>query len=286
MGLVMLVASLLGYTVTTWAVAAAQQRAMPMPAPLPGQHPILAVMDRSVSGARLPVNGFMDGRPHGFGIFERWILRLGCFTARRPAPQCFASDVDLLVVAYPRRPVSKKYLRELKEYVSRGGKLLVLDSHKNDKSFIEDAGQLSLTRDQLDEPSAGELSDNATTNDLLEPFEMSIDCSTALEGTLHCAQGLTPVATGSALQVNGGRPFVWLDGHAVGAWRNFGQGLVVVIGYGDRFCDQQMGVTGDVEPDTELRNVYGWEYALVGEIVRGESLNPTKSGAASAGTKK
>ncbi len=285
-GLVMLVAALLGYTATTWGVAAAQQRAMPMPAPLPEHHPLLAVMDRSVSGARFPVNGFMDGRPHGFGVFERWILRLGYFTARRPAPYGFASDVDLLVVAYPRRPVSKEYLRDLAQYVSRGGKLLVLDSYKNDKAFIEDANQLSLIRDQLDEPAAGELSEHATTNDLLEPFQMSVDHSTALQGALHCAQGLKTVATSSALQVSGGESFVWIDGHAVGAWRKVGQGMVIVIGYGDRLCDQQMGVTGDLEPDAELRNVYEWEYALVRAILRGETPTPTKAGEASAGGKR
>jgi len=37
-----------------------------------------------------------------------------------------------------------------------------------------------------------------------------------------------------------------------------------------------MGVSGDAEPDAELRNVYQWEYALVRAIGGGESLNPTK----------
>ncbi len=273
MGLVLLVTALLGCTATTWTVAAAQQRAMPLPPPLPDRQPVLAVMDRSVSSARLAVNGFSDGRPHGFGIFERWILRLGYFTARRSAPECFASDVDLLVVAYPRKPVSKEYLRGLADYVRRGGKLLVLDSGNNDKAFIEDANQLSPVRDQLDEPAAAELSEHATTNDLLEPFEMSLDHSAALQGTLHCSQGLAPVATSSALPVRGGQPLAWIDGQAVGAWRKIDRGIVIVIGYGDRLCDRQMGITGDVEPDAELRKVYEWEYALLRAVVRGGSLS-------------
>ena len=49
--------------------------------------------------------------------------------------------------------------------------------------------------------------------------------------------------------------------------------MVIVIGYGDRLCDQQMGLTGDAEPDAELRNVYEWEYALVRAVVRGGSLS-------------
>ena len=200
------------------------------------------------------------------------MLRFGYFTARRSSPKCFDKDVNLLVVAYPRKPVSKQYLRDLTEYVQCGGKLLVVDSQKNDKAFIEDGNQLSTTDDQLDEPSASQLQEHATTNELLEPFAMSVDRATVLEGTLQCGQGLKGVATTAAIQVGGGKPFAWIDGHPVGASRNFGQGSVVVIGYGDRFCDQQMGITGDAEPDAELRSVYEWEFALVRAIVQDESL--------------
>ncbi len=270
--LVVFVALLLGYTTSTLAVAASHRTAMPMPSPLPRHQPILAVMDRTVSGARLPVNGFMDGRAHGFGVFERWMLRLGYFTARRSSPKCFDEDVNLLVVAYPRKPVSKQYLHDLTEYVQRGGKLLVVDSRNNDKAFIEDGNQLSAIDDQLDEPSASQLQERSTTNDLLEPFAMSVDRATALEGTLQCGQGLKGVATTAAIQVGGGKPFAWIDGRPVGASRSFGQGTVVVVGYGDRFCDQQMGATGDAEPDAELRSVYEWEFALVRAILRDESL--------------
>ena len=80
-GLAMLVASLLGYTATTWIVAAVQQRAMPMPAPLPDRRPVLAVMDRSVSrrqasGQRIhgwpsPRIRYFRAVDSAFGLFHR-----------------------------------------------------------------------------------------------------------------------------------------------------------------------------------------------------------------------
>ncbi len=274
--LLMFVAALLGYAVADGAVAASHRASMPRPAPMPDRHPVQVVIDRTVSSSRQPVNGFFDGRPHGFGVFEHWILRLGYFTSRRSGPECFSADVDLLVVPYPRKSVSNDYLRGLTAYVERGGKLLVIDSQKNDKAFIEDADQLNPKDDQRDEPEPGELTASATTNDLLAPFEMSVDHATVLQGELKCDQGLRPVATAGAIRVSGGQPFATIDGHPVGAWRKFGQGAVVVVGYGDRLCDQQMGLTGDVEPDAALRQVYDWEFELVRAIVKGESLNEPK----------
>ncbi len=278
--LLMFVAALLGYAVADGAVAVSHKISMPPPTPMPGRRPVQVVMDRTVSSSRQPVNGFFDGRVHGFGVFEHWILRLGYFTSRRTGSECFSSDVDLLVVPYPRKPVSNDYLRGLTAYVNRGGKLLVIDSQENDKTFIEDADQLNPKDDQRDEPEPGELNAHATTNDLLAPFEMSVDHDTVFAGDLKCDQGLEPVATAGAITVSGGQPFATIDGHPVGARRKFGQGTVIVVGYGDRLCDRQMGLTGDVEPDAALRHVYDWEFELLRAIVNGESLNKPRPAAA------
>jgi hypothetical protein len=241
--LVMLAAALLGYTAAVLAVAAAHRAAMPYPEPK--RRVVRVVMDRSISEAQLPSNGFISGRRDGFGIFERWALRLGYFTARREAPETFADDVDVLVVAYPTKPVSSSYRRQLENYVREGGKLLVLDSARNTES---------------------------TANDLLDPFQMSVDRSTDYQGDLQSGQGLAPVSAGSAVEVRGGQPFVWLQGRPVGAWRDFGAGTVTVVGYGDRFCDEHMGVTGDIVPDDELQRAYDFEYSLLRAMVENKSL--------------
>jgi hypothetical protein len=299
--LVLLAAGLLGYAAAACAVAAENRVAMPLPNPKPDRRLVRVAMDRSVAAARLPINGFMDGRPHGFGVFERCVLRLGYFTVRRDAPETFASDVDLLVIAYPRQPVSQRYREQLAAYVKRGGKLLVIDSSRNDAAAMEEekkrtkeasrqaaiaAGRSPAEaqeeeehqdRDHCDEPPSEALVEHSTANALLEPFQMSVARDAELRGMLKTAQELAPVPVSSAVEVGGGQPFAWIDGRPVGAWRTFGSGTVVVVGYGDRFCDQQMGITGDVEPDADMTKVYDQHYALLRAIIAGQPLGGNPS---------
>jgi hypothetical protein len=297
--LVLLAAGLVGHAAAAGAVAVAHTTAMPLPQPKEDRPLVRVAMDRSVSSARLPINGFMDGRINGFGIFERWALRLGYFTSRRDAPQTFASDVDLLVIAYPRQEVSQRYREQLEAYVSGGGRLLVIDSAKNSAKVMEDEKKekaksarliaKSLRRgaaDEGDEPEEPEepdhcdeappevLAEKSTANDLLEPFQMSIECEPELQGPLKTAHGLPPVPVNAAVEVRGGKPFAWVDGRPVAAQQMHGQGVVVVVGFGDRLCDQQMGITGDIEPDAEMKKVYDVAYSLLRGIVEGEWERP------------
>lgn len=269
MWLVFLAASVLGYVAAAAAVAAVHRAALPLPLPKPDRPLVRVVMDRSISTARLPTNGFIDGRPHGFGIFERWILRLGYFTARREAPATFAHDVDLLVIAYPRAPISKSYRKQLTEYVGRGGKLLVIDSARNTQAAVENPTDKFPPDTRDNESASKKLCDTSTANDLLEPFQMSVDHSTELQGLVKTAPGLAPVPTSAAVAIHGGHPFAWIEGRPVGAWQTHAAGTVVVVGYGDRLCDRQMGVTGDIEPDADMRQVYDLEFALLRAVVEG-----------------
>lgn len=46
-----------------------------------------------------------------------------------------------------------------------------------------------------------------------------------------------------------------------------GKGTVTVIGFGSRFADTYMGVTGDVIPDDELRKVFDLQFTIFKAIV-------------------
>src|SRR5439155_4452539 len=120
--------------------------------------------------------GFIGGKPGEFGIFERWILRLGYFTCRRGGPDAFAAN--LVVFAYPDKPVSAEYVARLQEYVRAGGHVLVIDSAKNLKS---------------------------TANALLYPFGMAVKHAGAapLAGELTSTT-LPTVPISDACEVTGG----------------------------------------------------------------------------------
>ena len=134
-----------------------------MPAPRTNEDQIVRVyFDQDVSKGKLPDGSFIDGKRDGFGIFERWVLRLGYFL-KRPEPGESLSAADLLVVTYPREQPSDEYIERLEQYVHDGGKLLVIDSAENGS----DAD-----------------SSRSTANALLEPFGISLDEESSVSGGL------------------------------------------------------------------------------------------------------
>jgi hypothetical protein len=238
-----------GFTGGALAINHTTRAAMPLPACRPDRSLVRVVMDRTVSATALSNNGFILGREDGFGIFERWILRLGYFIARRTDPECFAPDTHLLVVSYPSKPVSADYRQRLDAYVRAGGRLLVLDATENRQS---------------------------TANDLLETFGVRVDPAASLGGTLATSLQWQAFPVQGAREVTGGQPFAWIETPSgrrpVGTWQRCGKGTVTVIGFGDRFCDQRMGVTGDVEPNADLRKVFDAQYDLIRALVTDRPL--------------
>ncbi len=234
--LVLLGAVLFGWSLAVVTVRAAHQKANPPIQPVrPYTH---VVIDRTVCDALLSTSGFIGGEANGFGIFERWILRLGWFTSRRQGDDVFAGD--LLVFMYPHLPVGREFRTALSDYVAAGGKVLILDSPANTAS---------------------------TANLLLHPFGLSVEHATQVNGTLAVPAGWPAVTVDSACDVKGGTPFIHIGTTPVAATVEHGRGTVTVIGFASRFSDRQMGVTGDVVPDAQLRNVFELEFSLLRSLL-------------------
>ena len=63
-----------------------------------------------------------------------------------------------------------------------------------------------------------------------------------------------------------------------------GRGTVTVVGFGNRFSDRRMGVTGDVVPDAKLRQAFDLQYALLRAIAEGNPpIRPAAAPATQAG---
>ena len=242
--LLMLAAASLGWSASTFGVAWFNRRAMPMPPPRPGKagRMVRVGLDRAVSKAPLPRNGFIGGKDDAFGLFERNILRLGYFPFRT-AKVGELARADLVVVLHPSRPVRPDYRDRLAEYVRAGGRLLVLDSPANKDS---------------------------TANELLQPFGLVVRHQATLKaGELAVPKALAmpAIPVTEACEVLGGVPLVRLAGRPVAAVARLGDGAVIVLGFGTRFVDANMGVVGDVVPDERLRKVYDFEFELLEAIV-------------------
>jgi len=236
--LVMLSAGIFG-----WAIAAVCTRAIhqySMPLPKATQPMIQVVVDRTVCDAPLSRSGFIEGKKNGFGIFERWILRLGYFTSRRRGTDALAGD--LVVFLHPNQTVTRQFREKLVNYVASGGKVLILDSPANVES---------------------------TANSLLYPFGLAVKRSKQLSGPLKARESWPMVKIDSAFEITGGEPQMWIKDVPVAAKVGHGKGSVIVIGFGSRFVDASMGVTGNVIPNDQLRKVFDLQFLMLKDIVSG-----------------
>jgi len=293
--LVLLAAGTLGWAAAALGVRAYAARAMPYPEPI---RPYVQVnLDRTVSDVRLPRNGFISIDSTDYGVFERWILRLGYFTARRTHPEVW--DGDMIVLLEPTRPVSPEYRAALVRFVDHGGKLLVIDAPRGARRRVASPRQAALGAEEgLGNAGAGSAAEfggeefdpkaddlagpaTSTTNALIEPFGMSVDHAAVVgdaRTTLVSSEGWPAVPSYAAVVVRGGRPFAWVGDQPVAASLSVGNrgGSVTVVGFGARFRDDRMGGSGDIEPDKAadktLLSVYEWEYSLLRAIVEGKPL--------------
>jgi hypothetical protein len=226
------------------------------------------VIDQTVCRTPLPVSGFIAGGSDTYGIFERWILRLGYFTSRRDATRG-ERDVfgeELLVFLNPNHPFDEAFQQRLIDYVSGGGKVLIIESplenrHAHETANGEDAGETTQPR-----PSV--------VNELLKPFDISIDHGRCLSGALSVPSGWPQVSVEDALAVQGGTPFASVEGVPVGVSRMYDKGVIVVVGFGNRFTDDSMGYSDHSEPDEAERQVFELQYRLIREIVESSPPGP------------
>ena len=213
--------------------------AVSLPVPEAHQDFVDVAMDRTVCDTILPKSGFIAGEATGFGIFERWILRLGYFTRRVQGEDLF--DSDLAIFTYPTGHVTETFKDRLSEYVKEGGRVLILDSPANVGS---------------------------TAHGLLYPFGLSLEPVSLSTNVLRTPDTWPEdISVSEAFRVQGGDPLFQVQDEPVGAQVAVGKGTVTVIGFGSLFTDNNMGVTGDVVPDETLRRVFDLQFQLLRHIV-------------------
>ena len=209
---------------------AVQKRAMPLPKADDNLKRV--VMDRTVCDSTLPLAGFIAGKPDGYGIFERWILRLGYFTTRRSGDD--ALHDNLLVFTNPDKPVTPDFRDAVERYVNDGGKILVIDSAENQAS---------------------------TANSLLSPYSVQFKRDAALSGNLDMASTLSttqpattmpttapsPIPVTNAVEVStetgtAGDVLAKITDKPVSILLHHGKGTVTLVGYGTRLQRSEHGL--------------------------------------------
>jgi len=141
--------------------------------------------------------------------------------------------------------VKNEFRKELVDYVASGGKVLILDSPENTQS---------------------------TANSLLYPFGLTVNHNSrlSLNGQLKGQANWPVIKIDSACEIKGGRPLIWVANTPIAARARHGKGTVTVIGFGSRFADAFMGITGDVVPNEQLRTVFDLQFQLIRDTVSGQ----------------
>ncbi|MFO7899699.1 MAG: hypothetical protein R6V58_11650 [Planctomycetota bacterium] len=267
---VLLAAALLGWVLAVGAVRSAHASALPPPEPQ--RDYVKVCIDRTVCDCALSKSGFITAKERGFGIFARWILRVGYFTKRTEGDEALSGD--LVVFLHPNKEPDEAFVRKLVRYVAEGGHVLVVDSPQNVYSGSESldnlyrySGSVSDAEQMMKEKK---IESGSTANALLEPFGMRTGRRLTGGGRLTLPAGWPTIPVETACEVQGGRAWARLGGAPVGASTSYGKGSVTVVGFGERFTDPRMGYSGNVEPDDDLRRVFEVEFRLLRAIVAGD----------------
>lgn len=235
-GVLVAAAGVAGITAGSAAVAAFHRHSMPTLEPV--RPMVRVVLDRTVSDVPLSRGGFTQENGLGYGLFEQWIPRLGYFTSRRSGKAAF--DGDVLIILCPQKSVSDDYRNALVEFVSKGGKLMVLDSP-------EVAG--------------------STANNLLWPFGLGVNHAASRQGKLALKDGWPGIAVQAVCEVVGGEPFMWVDELPVASRVAFGQGRVMAVGFASVMNDSGLGGHWMAETNPEMLTRSDLLFTLVRALV-------------------
>ena len=231
--------AMFGYLASTAAIAAWQRGGQPeCLRPL-----VRVVIDRTTSRVPLSEGGYTN-EPNGYGMLEQWIPRLGHYTVRAVGPEAFSGDV--LLVVSPTLSVTEEYRQQLVDWVSEGGKLILID-----------------TPDEF----------GTTANSLLWPFGISVYYATTPQGKLHLQDSQWPdISLTSACQIDGGEPFMWIGETPVAARARLGKGTVTVIGFGGLLTNSRMGTMWTAEPGPAELKIYDLVFEIVNSVVEDRTL--------------
>jgi hypothetical protein len=73
--------------------------------------------------------------------------------------------------------------------------------------------------------------------------------------------------------VRGGEPLMFYQDTPVAARARHGKGMVVALGFGSRFTDYRMGITGDVIPTPNQRQVFELEFQIIRNMIEETTLS-------------
>ncbi|MFH1862145.1 MAG: hypothetical protein ABH878_04970 [bacterium] len=210
--------------------------------------------ERECSSYFLPTLRLGDEKDISYLTFYVWTQRLnGMPREVYNLAEAFAGR-DPVVMIDPKGTLNDGQIETIRQYLTRGGKLLLLNSADN----------------------ASE-----TPKKLLSHFGLQLNTTISTADSLHTltlAGRYFPLRiNGKFSDLHGGEPFLKSDqGDGIGVSVTIGEGRLWAISCGQIFRNQMMGQTS-VQPDAGLKALYEIEYDLIRELLQGYQQDTVES---------
>jgi hypothetical protein len=243
-GLVVLAALLLAAAVGPWTSLQLARASYQLPKPhtqfttvaFEGEH----------SRMLLPTSLSPNVPEASYQTFYVWTQRLGYVPTFAPTLEAALERANIMVLVDPIRPFEATEVEAVKEFVSSGGRLLVLA-----------------------EPLREGVAEEATT-EILSAVGLGIEARRPTTGPIYNTSDelLGQLQVGGS--ITGGEPLLSIGGHVpIVARARHGDGFVVAAAFARLFSDREMGTTS-VIPDEHQRFLFEIEFWLLRGLVTGE----------------
>jgi hypothetical protein len=214
--------------------------------PLPEPHtgPTQIYFEKEHGNYELPLLGFVKEQTKSYAVFYQWVLRLGYFPGVGPSIRDCTERGDLAVIINPQRDFAPEEIATVKEYISRGGKVLLMDSPLNTGS---------------------------SANSLVRAFGISIKPAeqtsyTSISG--ESGKSSWPIGGTSVNVIQGGKGLLFAGaGKPVLSVAKEGKGTLAVMTFSNGFVDSAMGGAESVVPNEQLLRRFGLEFAILRGLI-------------------
>jgi len=192
----------------------------------------------------LPLKGFTKEREKSYEVFYQWVLRVGYYPFTGKTLEEDLKDATMLIIINPNQRFHSDELTQVKEYLDRGGKLLLMD---------------------------GIINKSSTANQLLAYFGMKIKREKMF--TLppsYSTSWMSRFRENKAFTIEGGEELLHSEeGEAILSTKKIGKGMILVMTFSQLFTNPNMGGSYRVEPDQQLREIFNLEFNILRGMVEG-----------------
>lgn len=190
----------------------------------------------------LPVEKLADEHPDNYHTFYVWTQRMGYVPSLETKLSDALKTGDMVIVINPVNPFTDGDIRQISDFVEKGGRFLLLDGPQNKQS---------------------------ASDRLLKAFGMEIDFSETARSPLYKPDREFMGFAQRTGSVKGGKAFLLTqDGNAVFSIAGRGKGLMGVMADSYLFANPQMGGT-QISPDQIREQIYRLEFYMIGRMETG-----------------